>query len=53
MRSTKMRNLLVVNEQFLDEHNADIGHYGQTLINPGKKIHAVAIFAVLHLNRYI
>jgi hypothetical protein len=33
MRSTKMRNLLVVNEQFLDEHNADIGHYGQTLIN--------------------
>ncbi len=27
-----MRSLLVVNEQFSDEHNADIGHYGQILI---------------------
>ena len=30
MRSPKMRNLLIVNEQFEDEHNADIGHYGKT-----------------------
>ena len=33
MRIPKMRSLLVVNEKFSDEHNADIGHYGQTLYN--------------------
>ncbi len=31
LRRPKMRSLLVVNEQFSDEHNADIGDYGQTL----------------------
>jgi hypothetical protein len=28
----KMRSLLVVIEQFSDDHTADIGHYGQTAI---------------------
>ena len=32
LRSPKMRSLLVVNEQFEDEHNEDSGLYGQTLI---------------------
>ena len=36
----KMRSLLVVIEQFSDDHTADIGHYGQTAISQ--------LFSALH-----